>query len=78
MFQVWPTQRQTVESLEIDRQQIVRRVGREEKVTVVDLVPAFRSTGDAALFADSVHCTRKGYSLAAEVLTKALAGLLQQ
>ena len=76
VFQVWPTQRQTSEPLEVDRQQIIRRVGREEKATVVDLVPAFRSSRDAGLFVDSVHCTRKGYALVAQVLTDTLAGVL--
>lgn len=78
VFQVWPMQRQTRESIEGDRQEIVRRVGREERVTVVDLVPVFRASGDAGLFTDSVHCTRKGYALVAETLTEALAGLLKK
>ncbi len=78
VFQVWPTQRQTTEAAEVDRQQIIRRVGREEKVTVVDLVPTFRSAGDPGLFVDNIHCTRQGYDLAATALSDALAGLLRK
>lgn len=78
VFQVWPMQRQTKESIEGDRQEIVRRVGLEERVTVVDLVPVFRASGDDGLFTDSVHCTRKGYALVAAALTEALAELLTE
>jgi len=77
VFQVWPARSQMGDSLVIDRQEIIRRVGREEQVKVVDLVPAFRARKDADLFADNIHCTRKGYGLVAETLAEALAGLLK-
>ncbi|MDA1313734.1 MAG: SGNH/GDSL hydrolase family protein [Acidobacteria bacterium] len=78
VFQVWPTQRQTTGAPDVDRQQIIRLVGREQKVTVVDLVPTFRLTGDPGLFVDNIHCTREGYDLAAQVLSDALAELLKK
>ncbi len=78
VFQVWPTQQQTGQAPAVDRQEIIRRVGREEKATVVDLVPAFRATGDPGLFVDNIHCTREGYDLAAQVLSDTLTGLLKK
>lgn len=77
VFQVWPARSQMGEPLSIDRQEIIRRVGREEQVNVVDLLPAFRASKDADLFTDNIHCTRKGYTLVAETLAEALAGLLK-
>ncbi len=78
VFQVWPARSQMGEPLSIDRQEIIRRVGREEQVKVVDLLPAFRASKDTDLFADNIHCTRKGYTLVAETLAEALAGLLRK
>ena len=78
VFQVWPARSQMNEPLSIDRQEIIRRVGREEQVKVVDLLPAFRAHKDADLFADNIHCTRRGYALVAETLAEALARLLKK
>ena len=76
VFQVWPARSQMNDSLVIDRQEIIRRVGREEQVKVVDLLPPFREHKQKNLFADNIHCTRQGYALVAETLSETLAGML--
>ena len=66
------------EAGEANRQNAIRRLGREQLVRVVDLVPPFRERRDPGLFVDSVHCGREGYGLVAETLAPVLANILAQ
>ena len=72
ILQVWPAQQQMSTTDEIDRQQILRKIGREDRVPVVDLVPVFRQRRDANLFVDSVHATKEGYALVADTLVQVI------
>ena len=74
IVQVWPHQSQALEDRPIERQQALRRVGKELGVIVVDLVPRFRS--QPVLFVDSIHLTKQGYARAAETLVPVLAKAL--
>lgn len=68
IIQVWPTQKQTLESIDIDRQVQLRQIASAENVAVVDLVPVVRKTADPTLFADNIHMRQAGYRLVAETL----------
>lgn len=68
IIQIWPTQKQSLETIEIDRQVQLRQIAAAEKVALVDLVPVVRKAADPALFADNIHMRRAGYKLVAERL----------
>jgi lysophospholipase L1-like esterase len=68
ILQIWPARQQMATTDEIDQQQILRKIAREDRVPVVDLVPVFRQHRDSILFVDSVHATKEGYTLVAEAL----------
>jgi len=72
ILQIWPAQQQMATSDEIDQQQILRKIGREDRVPVVDLVPLFRQRRDSILFVDSVHATKEGYTLVADALVQVI------
>jgi lysophospholipase L1-like esterase len=77
ILQIWPAQQQMSTTDEIDRQQVLRKIAMEDRVTVVDLVPVFRQHHrDSVLFADSIHATKAGYALVAETVTNVLRELL--
>jgi lysophospholipase L1-like esterase len=68
IIQIWPTQKQSLETIEIDRQAQLRKIAAAEKVALVDLVPVVRKAADPALFADNIHMRQAGYELVAERL----------
>lgn len=76
ILQVWPARQQMSTADEIDRQQVLRKIGREDRVPVVDLVPVFRQHRDSVLFVDSVHATKEGYALAAQALCQVLRNVM--
>jgi lysophospholipase L1-like esterase len=74
---IWPARAQMDQELAVGHQDVLRRIAREENVSSLDLVPVFRSRDYRALFADSVHATRRGYRLVAETLAPLLQRLLE-
>jgi len=76
ILQVWPAQAQMTKELAVGRQSILRRVGRETEVRVVDQVEPFRRAGGEKLFVDPVHATAEGYRVAADGLTPSIVEAL--
>jgi len=76
ILQIWPTKQQMSTSDEIDRQQVLRKIAREDRVPLVDLVPVFRRRRGPVLFADNIHATKEGYALVAETLCEVLRQML--
>lgn len=76
ILQIWPAKQQMSTADEIDRQQVLRKIAREDGVPMVDLVPVFRQRRGAVLFVDGVHATKEGYALVAETLCKVLRQVL--
>ena len=68
IVQIWPTQKQSLETLDIGRQVQLRQIAAAENVALADLVPAIRKAANPALFADNIHMRQAGYQLAAEAL----------
>lgn len=77
IIQIWPTQKQAGESVEIDRQIQLRQIAAAENVALLDLVPVVRNAADPTLFADNIHMRQAGYRLVAETLAPAVAGELR-
>ena len=78
ILQVWPTQKQALESVDIDRQIQLRQIASAENVTLVDLVPVVRKAANPGLFADNVHMRQSGYKLVAETLAPVIRDELRQ
>lgn len=68
ILQVWPTQKQSFEAIEIDRQVQLRQIAAAENVALVDLVLSVRKAADATLFADNIHMRQAGYHRVAKVV----------
>ena len=76
VLQVWPTRRQMTSLSEVDYQDLLRRIAREDRVRIIDLVPVFRARDDGGLFVDNIHASKAGYALVAETLASMLKEIL--
>ncbi len=65
---VWPLREQMLNNESIVKQEVVRYLGNELDVPVVDLVPEFIANGGTSLFADVVHANQAGHELVADLI----------
>jgi lysophospholipase L1-like esterase len=77
VLQIWPTRQQMASLSEIDYQAILRRIGGEDRVRIIDLVSVFRTRRDGGLFVDNIHASRAGYAVVAETLVPILKEILR-
>ena len=72
ILMVWPMRQQMKNSATMVKQDVVRYVGSQLGIPVVDLLPPFRAAGDEQLFVDMVHASAAGNRLVADQLEPVL------
>jgi lysophospholipase L1-like esterase len=77
ILMVWPMLQQMVTGEQFGKQEVMRRIAEDEDVSLIDLVPLFRSQ-QAPVFADVVHANAAGHRLVADRLEPAIESVLHE
>jgi lysophospholipase L1-like esterase len=72
ILMVWPQRVQLSQPALTTKQRILVRIGGEEQVAGVNLLPFFRDRGGEALFVDGIHANAAGHRVVADALAPLL------